>query len=66
VFDLTVEFTELPPRELACRNTDERRYVVSESSAYRILKAADLITSPACNMPVLSEVEDPEKGDGAS
>ncbi|NRA33210.1 MAG: hypothetical protein HRU17_07700 [Polyangiaceae bacterium] len=27
--------------------TDEQRYFLSESSAYRILEAADLITSPA-------------------
>jgi transposase InsO family protein len=39
--------TDLSPRELACRYTDEKRYFVSESSVYRILKAADLITSPA-------------------
>ena len=39
--------TELSARELACHFTDERRYFLSESSVYRILKAADLITSPA-------------------
>jgi transposase InsO family protein len=37
----------LSPRELACHFTDEYRYFVSESSVYRILKAHDLITSPA-------------------
>ena len=47
VLDLALERTNLSPRELACRYTDERRYFVSESSVYRILKAADLITSPA-------------------
>jgi putative transposase len=47
VLDLALERTELSPRELACRYTDEKRYFVSESSVYRILKAADLITSPA-------------------
>jgi putative transposase len=47
VLDLALECTELSPRELACRYTDEKRYFVSESSVYRILKAADLITSPA-------------------
>jgi ABC-type phosphonate transport system ATPase subunit len=35
------------PRELAVRFTDTERYFVSEASAYRILKAQDLITSPA-------------------
>ena len=47
VLGLALERTELSPRELACRYTDEKRYFVSESSVYRILKAADLITSPA-------------------
>jgi transposase InsO family protein len=47
VLDMALERTELSPRELACRYTDEKRYFVSESSVYRILKAADLITSPA-------------------
>ena len=47
VLDLALERTDLSPRELACRYTDENRYFVSESSVYRILKAADLITSPA-------------------
>ncbi len=47
VLDWALERTELSPRELACRYTDEKRYFVSESSVYRILKSADLITSPA-------------------
>jgi RNA-directed DNA polymerase len=38
---------ELSPRELAVRFTDERKYFVSEASVYRLLKAHDLITSPA-------------------
>src|SRR3974377_92173 len=38
---------ELSPRELAVRFTDENRYFVSEASVYRLLKAHDLITSPA-------------------
>ena len=46
VLDLALEHTDLSPRELACRYTDEERYFVSESSVYRILKEADLITSP--------------------
>ncbi len=29
------------------RFTDERKYFVSEASAYRLLKTHDLITSPA-------------------
>ena len=47
VIDLALERTDLSPRELACRYTDENRYFVSESSVYRLLKEADLITSPA-------------------
>jgi len=35
------------PRELATRFTDVESYFVSESSVYRLLKAHDLITSPA-------------------
>jgi putative transposase len=47
LIDLALERSELSPRELACRYTDERAYFVSESTVYRILKEADLITSPA-------------------
>jgi len=39
--------TELSPRELAVTFTDRESYFVSEASTYRILKAHDLITSPA-------------------
>ena len=35
------------PRELAWQFTDQERHFLSESSVYRILKAEDLITSPA-------------------
>ena len=44
---LALEEPELSPRELAVRFTDERRYFVSEATVYRLLKAQDLITSPA-------------------
>ncbi len=44
---MALEQTELSPRELACRITDRERYFLSESSVYRILKAYDLVTSPA-------------------
>jgi putative transposase len=47
IIDLALEAPELSPRELAVRFTDERRYFVSEASVYRLLKAHDLITSPA-------------------
>jgi hypothetical protein len=38
---------ELSPRELATRFTDKESYFVSEASVFRLLKAHDLITSPA-------------------
>ncbi len=47
IVDLALEQPELSPRELAVRFTDTRRYFVSEASVYRVLKAQDLITSPA-------------------
>ena len=47
VIDLALEEPELSPRELACKMTDAQSYFISESSVYRILKKADLITSPA-------------------
>jgi transposase InsO family protein len=47
IVDLALEAPELSPRELAVRFTDKERYFVSEASVYRLLKAHDLITSPA-------------------
>ncbi len=47
IIDLALELPELSPRELAVRFTDEKQYFVSESSVYRLLKAHDLVTSPA-------------------
>ena len=47
IVEMALETTELSPRELAVRFTDERRYFVSEATVYRLLKAHDLITSPA-------------------
>ena len=47
IITLALDEPELSPRELAVRFTDERRYFVSEASVYRLLKAHDLITSPA-------------------
>ena len=47
IVDLALEEPELSPRELAVRFTDTKRYFVSEASVYRLLKAHDLITSPA-------------------
>lgn len=47
IIDMALEVPELSPRELAVRFTDEKQYFVSEASVYRLLKAHDLITSPA-------------------
>jgi len=47
IIDLALQVPELSPRELAVRFTDENKYFVSEASVYRLLKAHDLITSPA-------------------
>ena len=47
IVDLALDEPELSPRELAVTFTDTRSYFVSEPSVYRILKAQDLITSPA-------------------
>ena len=47
VVDLALDEPELSPRELAVTFTDTKGYFVSEASVYRLLKACDLITSPA-------------------
>src|SRR5690606_8934235 len=47
IIEMALEQSELSPRELAVQFTDETRYFVSEASVYRLLKAHDLITSPA-------------------
>lgn len=46
LIDLALDEPELSPRELALRFTEEQGYFLSESSAYRILKEQNLITSP--------------------
>jgi transposase InsO family protein len=45
--DLALSEPELSPRELAVKYTHQAAYFVSESTVYRLLKAQDLITSPA-------------------
>jgi len=47
LIEMALEHSELSPRELAVRFTDEKGYFISEASVYRLLKAHDLITSPA-------------------
>jgi putative transposase len=47
IVQLALDEPALSPRELAVRFTDTERYFVSEASVYRLLKAHDLIASPA-------------------
>ena len=47
IIAMALELPELSPRELATHFTDTEGYFVSESSMYRLLKAYDLIASPA-------------------
>jgi transposase InsO family protein len=47
LIELALEEPDLSPRELSVRFTDRDKYFVSEASAYRLLKAHDLIASPA-------------------
>jgi putative transposase len=47
IIQLALDEPELSLRELAARFTDQHGYFVSEASVYRLLKAQDLIASPA-------------------
>jgi putative transposase len=47
IVHLALDEPALSPRELAVRFTDTEGYFVSEASVYRLLKAHDLIASPA-------------------
>jgi len=47
VVEMALEKPAMSPRELAWHITDVCGYFISESSVYRILKANDLVTSPA-------------------
>jgi len=47
IIDLALDEPTLSPRELAVRFSDTNGYFVSEASVYRLLKAHNLITSPA-------------------
>ena len=46
VVAIALKHPEMSPRELAYYITDKRKYYISESTVYRILKAHDLVTSP--------------------
>jgi len=59
ILEMALERSELSPRELAVTFTDTKDYFVSEASVYRLLKAHDLITSPAfIVMKAASEFKD--------
>ena len=47
VIELALVEPSLSPSELAVRFTDTESYFVSEASVYRLLKARELIASPA-------------------
>jgi putative transposase len=47
IIDRALELPELSPRGLAVRFPGEKTYFVSKASVYRLLKADNLITSPA-------------------
>ena len=47
VMELALDQPELSSRELAVTFTDARGYFISEASVYRLLKAQDLIGTPA-------------------
>jgi len=56
---MALDVPELSPRELAVRFMDTKGYFVSESTVYRLLKAHDLISSPAfIVMKATSEFKD--------
>ena len=55
VVRIALERPEESPRQLAWYITDNEGYYISESSVYRILKAFDLITSPAYTVLSASE-----------
>jgi transposase InsO family protein len=47
IIELALTEPALSPRELAVKYTDKAKYYVSECTVYRLLKAQELITSPA-------------------
>lgn len=49
IITMALDHANLSPRELAVKFTDTESFFVSEASVYRLLKAHDLITSPAAN-----------------
>lgn len=50
VVDMALDFPEESSRNLACKMIDEKKYYISESSVYRILRKEGLITQPAFDL----------------
>ena len=62
IVELSLEYPEESPRQIAYRFIEEKSYFVSESSVYRILKSFDLIQSPAFEVITAKEkFENPTK-----
>ena len=55
VVEVALEHPEQSSREVAWSITDHEGYFISESSVYRILKANDLVTSPAFRLVSASD-----------
>jgi putative transposase len=58
IIKLALDEPTLSPRELALRFTDRENYFVSEAFVYRLLKAHDLIASPAFIVMKAAEFKD--------
>jgi len=50
VVDMALDFPEESSRNLACKMIDDKKYYISESSVYRILRKEGLITQPAFDL----------------
>ena len=55
VMELALQYPERSCREIAVKFIDEKRSFISESSVYRILKAANLIVSPVFTVQSASD-----------
>ncbi len=63
VVDMALDYPEESPRGIACKMVDEKRYYISESSVYRILKSNGLITTPVFDLiAASSEFKDKTTG----
>lgn len=57
MLELALKEPQLSPRELAVSFVDQQEYFVSEASIYRLVKANDLITSPAFILPKAEDAQ---------